>query len=85
MLMRARCSRSQVEDLESDVEVIIVLKDFSDYWGGVQRTSHIVSELSLKYEISISPVRVGEVNCIQEDSPFCLFDFAVVGREPWNR
>ena len=58
------------EDAESDVDVAIVLKDFSDYWEEVQRTSQVISELSLKYDMSISPIRVREADWAQEDSPF---------------
>ncbi len=60
----------QTEDAESDVDVAIILKDFRDYWEEVQRTSQAISELSLKYDISISPIRVREINWLQEDSPF---------------
>jgi len=58
------------EDPESDVDVVIVLKDYVDYWEEVQRTSQIISELSLKYNVSLSPVRLREINWKQEDSPF---------------
>jgi len=59
-----------VEDAESDLDVAIVLKDFGDYWEEVQRTGPVISELSLEYGVSISPVRVREVAWVQEDSPF---------------
>lgn len=58
------------EDPESDLDVIIVLKDLGDYWEEVQRTSRIISELSLKYDVSISPVRIEEPDWLQADSPF---------------
>jgi predicted nucleotidyltransferase len=58
------------EDAESDLDVAIVLKDFDDYWEEVQRTGPLVSELSLEYGVSISPVRVREAAWVQEDSPF---------------
>ena len=48
----------QEEDPESDVDVIIVLKDFADYWEEVKRTGSIIAGLFLKYGLSISPVRV---------------------------
>jgi len=60
----------QEADPESDVDVIIVLKDFGDYWEEVQRTGSIISDLSLKYDVSISPVRLREVDWLTEDSPF---------------
>ena len=58
------------EDAESDLDVAIILKDFDDYWEEVQRTGPLVSELSLEYGVSISPVRVREAAWLQEDSPF---------------
>jgi predicted nucleotidyltransferase len=58
------------EDAESDLDVAIILKDFDDYWEEVRRTGPVISELSLEYGVSISPVRVREVAWVQEDSPF---------------
>jgi len=58
------------DDPESDLDVAIVLKDFDDYWEEVQRTSDIISELSLKHGVSISPVRIHEADWVGEDSPF---------------
>ena len=62
------------EDAESDVDVAIVLHDFRDYWEEIQRTSQVISDLSLKYDVSISPIRIREVDWIQEDSPFLNID-----------
>jgi predicted nucleotidyltransferase len=61
---------SRTEDTESDIDVAIVLKDFADYWEEVQRTSHLVSALSLKYDIRVSPVHVREADWLHGDSPF---------------
>jgi predicted nucleotidyltransferase len=61
---------SRAEDAESDVDVAIVLQDFADYWEEVQRTSHIVSALSLKYDVSVSPVHMREADWRHGDSPF---------------
>ena len=61
---------SRAEDAESDVDVAIVLKDFADYWEEVQRTSHLISTLSLKYDVSVSPVHVRAVEWLHGDSPF---------------
>ena len=58
------------EDAEPDLDVAIILKDFDDYWEEVRRTGPVISELSLEYGVSISPVRVREVAWVQEDSPF---------------
>ena len=61
---------SRAEDAESDVDVAIVLKDFADYWEEVQRTSHLISALSLKYDLSVSPVHMREADWLHGDSPF---------------
>ena len=60
----------QQQTPQSDVDIIIVLKDFADYWREIQRTSHVISELSLKYDVTISPVRVREVDWREGKSPF---------------
>lgn len=58
------------EDPESDMDVAIVLKDFGDYWEEVQRTGQVISELSIEYGVSISPVRILEAQWMLGDSPF---------------
>ncbi|MDZ7760765.1 MAG: nucleotidyltransferase domain-containing protein [Desulfovermiculus sp.] len=64
-------SRSRGEaDSESDLDILIVLRDFQDYWEEIQRTGSIISNISLKYEVSISPVRIREAEWKNEDSPF---------------
>jgi predicted nucleotidyltransferase len=63
---------SRAEDAESDVDVAIVLKEFADYWEEVQRTSHLISALSLKHDVSISPVHMREADWLHGDSPFLL-------------
>ncbi len=58
------------EDPESDMDVAIVLKDYGDYWEEVQRTGQVISELSMEYGVSISPVRIREAQWLLGDSPF---------------
>jgi uncharacterized protein len=41
---------------ESDIDVLIVLDDISDYPGEVDRTGSLASELSLRYGSSLSRV-----------------------------
>jgi four helix bundle protein len=57
-------------DAESDVDILIVLAHVADYWEEVKRTSHIIADLSLRYDVTISPVRVSEVAWLHDDSPF---------------
>ena len=60
----------QEQDAESDVDIAIVLSEIHDYWEEIQRTGTIVSELSLKYDVSISPIRIREMEWEHKDSPF---------------
>jgi len=47
-------------DSESDVDVLVVLDELANYGAEVDRTGPAVSELSLKYGVSISRVFVSE-------------------------
>jgi predicted nucleotidyltransferase len=54
---------------ESDVDILIVLSNFDQYGIEIDRTSGIASELSLKYNISISMVFIREMDWINADTP----------------
>ncbi len=58
------------EEVESDVDVLIVLKNYADFWEEVRRTGQLISDLSLKYNVTISPAHVREADWLQGDSPF---------------
>jgi len=58
------------EDFQSDIDIAIILNDFQDYWEEIQRTSHIISDLSLKCGITLSPVRIRKREWSKGDSPF---------------
>lgn len=47
-------------DEESDVDVLIVLDDVASYREELDRTSFVISELSLSYDLSLSRVIVSE-------------------------
>lgn len=55
---------------ESDVDILIVLDEMSDYGREIEHTGHLVSELSLDYEVSISRVFVSASAWRHRDSPF---------------
>ncbi len=57
-------------DAESDVDVLIVLDQYDRYSTEIERTSQLVSHLSLKYSVSISRVFVPEQKWLSYDSPF---------------
>ena len=59
-------------DEESDVDVLIVLDRVENYSCEVDRTSELMSELSLKHGKSISCVYVGESKWRDADTMFFL-------------
>lgn len=42
------------QDAESDLDILVILSDYLRYSVEIERTGHLVSELSLKYGVSIS-------------------------------
>ncbi len=42
------------QDPESDLDILIILSNYQRYSAEIERTGHLVSELSLKYGVSIS-------------------------------
>ncbi len=57
-------------DRESDVDVLVVLDQISHYAGEVDRTSPLVSALSLQYGVSVSRVFVSEQDWSGRTTPF---------------
>ena len=55
---------------ESDVDILIVLDEVKDYGREIDHTGHLISELSLDYEVSISRVFVSSSAWQHRDSPF---------------
>ena len=55
---------------ESDVDILIVLDEVRDYGQEIEHTGHLVSGLSLEYDISISQVFVSSSAWRHRDSPF---------------
>ncbi len=55
---------------ESDVDILVVLDEVTDYGQEIERTGHLVSELSLDYEVSISRFFVSSSAWQNRDSPF---------------
>jgi len=55
---------------DSDVDILIVLDAVTDYGQEIDHTGHLISELSLDYEVSISRVFVSSSAWQHRDSPF---------------
>ncbi len=54
----------------SDVDILIVLDEVRDYGQEIEHTGHLVAELSLDYDVSISRVFVSTSAWKHRDSPF---------------
>ena len=59
-------------DEESDVDVLVVLDDYEGYGQQIDQTSQVVSDLSLKYGVSVSRVFMRERDWRHGDTPFLL-------------
>lgn len=60
------------QDSESDVDVLVVLRRFDHYGAEIERTGHAVSQLSLKYGVSISRVFATERDWSAARTPFLV-------------
>ena len=57
-------------DWESDLDVLVVLDDFTSYGAEVDRTAELAAALSLRYSVSISQVFIRQDEWRTGDSPF---------------
>lgn len=55
---------------ESDLDVLVVLDDFERHWPEIDRTGQLSSDLSLKYDISISKVFIRDHQWKNGKMPF---------------
>lgn len=62
-------ARAEAEG-ESDLDVLIVLDQLDSYGAEIDRTSELVSGVSLKYGISVSRVFVSERDWQKGEGPF---------------
>jgi predicted nucleotidyltransferase len=53
----------------SDLDILVVLKEYQRYGDEINRTSELVGNLSLEYGISISRVFMTETQWKQSDAP----------------
>lgn len=45
----------------SDVDVMVLLKDYESYWDEIQRSSQLASDISLKYDVLVSRLFIREI------------------------
>ena len=57
------------QDAESDLDVLLVLEDYERYSTEIKNTGELVSNLSLKYGVSISRTFLKEQEWLNGDSP----------------
>jgi uncharacterized protein len=53
----------------SDVDVMILLKNYQDYWKEYRRSSDYVSDISLKYDVTVSYILIKEIQWKEADKP----------------
>ena len=57
-------------DGESDIDVLIVLDQYKRYAEEIERTSQIISSISLKYGVSLSRLFISQDKWLNGDSLF---------------
>jgi predicted nucleotidyltransferase len=53
----------------SDVDVMILLGDFENYWDELERSTELASDLSLKYEVTLSRLIIKQIQWQGSDMP----------------
>ena len=53
----------------SDVDVMLLLKNYRDYWKEYMRSSDYVSDISLKYDVTVSYILIKETQWKEADKP----------------
>ena len=53
----------------SDVDVMILLSDYQNYWEELRRTSELMSNVSLEYDLLVSRIFMTEARWKQPDTP----------------
>ena len=53
----------------SDVDVMVLLKDYRNYWKGYLRASDYAGDISLKYDVVVSYILIKEIQWKRSDMP----------------
>jgi len=53
----------------SDVDVMVLLKDYRNYWKEYLRASDYAGDISLKYDVVVSYILIKEIQWKQSDKP----------------
>ena len=58
------------QDAESDVDLLVILDEAGNFGAEVDRTGPLISELSLRYGVSISRAFLSEQDWLNRETPF---------------
>ena len=53
----------------SDVDVMVLLSDYKDYWDEWRRSSDYISDVSLAYDVTVSCILTRQAQWEQADKP----------------
>ena len=53
----------------SDVDVMILLKDYKNYWDEIKRTSELIASVSLDYDLLVSRIIMSEEKWKRSNTP----------------
>jgi len=53
----------------SDVDVMILLSDYRNYWEELRRSTELASDISLKYDVTVSRLIMKEIQWKESDMP----------------
>lgn len=53
----------------SDVDVMILLADYESYWKELDRSTELASDLSLKYDVTLSRLIMKQIQWEKSDMP----------------
>ena len=53
----------------SDVDVMLLLKDYKNYWEDLRRSSQLASDISLKYDVTVSRLLIKEIQWRESAMP----------------
>jgi len=53
----------------SDVDVMILLNDYKNYWEELRRSTELASDISLEYDVTVSRLIMKEIQWKESDTP----------------
>ena len=53
----------------SDVDVMILLKDYKNYWEELRRSTELASDISLEYDVTVSRLIMKDIQWKESDMP----------------